>query len=475
MAESDSCAVFVGPSGLGPWEEREVNAAISLQVKSRRLRVIPVTLPGARPEQLQNLPLFLQGNTWVEFPTLDDTAPEFQNAFYRLKCGILGLQPGPGHSHEIDEGVCPYRGLDVFKPEHAKFFFGRRVLVERLLDVLRIRSDANQPQSRLVAVVGASGAGKSSLVLAGLVPELEKGRLGGSERWPILVFRPGSDPLESMEVGLGSHPDFRSTYGDVENVARQLEGGRQKRLHLAVRLAMQNRPDADRAVIVVDQFEELFTHCQSDTQRMELIDNLLSAAGAVGGRALVVLTLRADFYGHCALHSAFADVLSQSHVLVGPIASNEELREIIEQPAWLVGLECEPGLVEMLIQDMRRQPNALPLLEHALRMLWERREGRRLTVSAYRAIGELEGALRQHADSLFQSLSAEEKAACRRVFERLVKPGEGVHDTRRRASLPEFSLHEQSILRGWSTNDSWPRKENPTRRMLRSRSRTKRS
>jgi hypothetical protein len=175
------------------------------------------------------------------------------------------------------------------------------------------------------------------------------------------------------------------------------------------------------------------------------VANLLYAAKVAQGRTLVILTMRADFYGKCAANAELAAALSDHHVLVGPM-TDDELRRAIDRPAQLVGCEFDAGLVDLLVQEVRNQPGALPLLQHALLELWNKRDGRRLTVRAYQDIGKLEGALQRRADATLKAFSEEERELCRRTFLRLTQPGEGTEDSKRRASMQELlSLSGKSI------------------------------
>src|SRR5262245_34046890 len=192
---SDSCAVFVGPGGLGPWQNEEMRAAIDRRVREGRgrFRVIPVLLPGAERGERSRLPAFLVAATWVEFRrSLDEGEP-----FRRLVCGIRGVEPGAGPDQATFKGQCPYRGLQVFDVEHAPFFCGREAMTEWLLTELR-RAERPGGRARFLAILGSSGSGKSSLARAGLVASLRQGALEGSERWPVAICRPGPDPLESL-------------------------------------------------------------------------------------------------------------------------------------------------------------------------------------------------------------------------------------------------------------------------------------
>lgn len=192
-----------------------------------------------------------------------------------------------------------------------------------------------------------------------------------------------------------------------------------------------------RLLILVDQFEEIFTLCHRDDLREAFIRNLLYAAKVAQGQTLVILTMRADFYAKCAANAELAAAFSDHHVLIGPL-TEDELRRAIEKPARLVGCELENGLVDLLVQDVRHQPGRLPLLQDALMELWHKREGRMLTIAAYQEIGKVEGALQRRADLILNAFSQAEQELCRRTFLRLTQPGEGTEDTKRRASMREL-------------------------------------
>jgi WD40 repeat protein/energy-coupling factor transporter ATP-binding protein EcfA2 len=422
-------AVCLGPSGTGPWQNEEMRAAINRRVTDREgtFRVIPVLLPGAERGERSRLPMFLAATTWIEFrDTLDD-----KRALHRLVCGIRGVEP----DHELEnlvvvEGVSPYRGLQVFDVKDARFFFGREALTQWLLDKLRPASAEN----RFLAIVGPSGSGKSSLARAGLLASLRQGEaIPGSQEWPAAVCKPGTQPLESLAVALTSAARLDSSPLDL---IRDL-GVDARTLHLTTRLALHDAPPERRFIVLVDQFEEAFTLCSDETQRRIFIESLLHAATAAEGRTVIVLTLRADFYGRCAAYPNLAAAVSDRQILVGAM-SREELRRAIERPALLVGCELEAGLVDLLLEEVEGQPGSLPLLQHALLQLWDRRKGRRLTVEAYREIGGVEGALEKYAEGVYGDLPEAEKEVCHQVLLRLVQIGEGTVPIRRRLLLDDL-------------------------------------
>ena len=293
------------------------------------------------------------------------------------------------------------------------------------------------PEGRFLAIVGPSGSGKSSLALAGFVPALKRGGLAGSAEWPVVICRPGYDPLESLAVQLSGLGGGRPNPTEVRQLIAEI-GTDSRALYRFARIALRDAPPARRMIVLMDQFEEVFTLCREDSARKALFDNLLDAASIAGGQTMVVLTMRADFYGKCAAYPNLADALSDHQVLVGPL-SEDELRRAIGRPAQLVGCEFEPGLVELLIHDLKDQTGALPLLQYALMELWNAHEGRRLTHAAYEKIGGLHGALENRANEVLNGFTDPERELCRRIFLRLTQPGEGTEDTKRRASLRELA------------------------------------
>jgi len=438
LAECAACAVIIGAGGFGPWQNEEMRAAITRRVNESRpgadgegrpLHVIPVLLPGVERPERSKLPGFLTATTWVEFrDSLDD--PE---AFRRLVCGIRGVEPGARPGGAAFEGQCPYRGLELFDVDHAPLFFGREALTEWLLNALKRKPPG--VENRFLAIVGASGGGKSSLARAGLMAALKDGKLDGSGSWPRAICRPGAEPFFSLARALTTIAPESVSAMVFDRLQGRKDGERS--LHVAAGLVLGEPPRAERLVVLVDQFEEVFTLCNDEAERRDFIANLLHAATVAGGRSIVVLTMRADFYPRCASYDDLAVALSDHQVLVGPM-TEDELRRAIDRPARLAGLEPEPGLVELLVDDIRGRAGALPLLQFALQEVWQRREDYRLTIRTYREIGQIEGALQRKADAVYGTFTDEQKELCRRVFLRLVQPGEGSEDTRRRASLREL-------------------------------------
>jgi hypothetical protein len=451
LHESMTCVVFLGPSGLGPWQKQELQVALDKRARDQAFHVIPVMLPGTeRPRRGDVAHLeFLINASWVEFlTTLDD-----ERAFRSLVWGITGTRPQePDERYE--EGLCPYRGLEAFRPEDAKFFFGRDNLTGWLVSALRREVRAAQGV-RFLSVLGPSGSGKSSVVLAGLVPKLKAGMIEGSEHWPVAILRREDDPLKNLAIGVVSPFLPAGALPDAAQVLKLINDLRAdtRTLDVFAQLALRDQPEEVRLAVVVDQFEEVFTHRPQDDQararfeqdRTSFFANLLHAAAAPGGRVVVVLTMRSDFLSACASFPQLAAVLSAHQELVGPLTA-AELREAIEQPAFRVGCEVVPALTERLLSDVERQKGALPLLQFALKELWMNRDVRKLTLQAYTELGRdakgeprgIEGALDRRANDIYDSLPPEDQELCRRLFLRLVQPAEGTEVTKRRVSYREL-------------------------------------
>jgi WD40 repeat protein len=417
LGASSACAVFIGPADVGHWAREEVAVALDRAAKERSFRVFIALLPGLPdPFEPTTLSPFLSTRTWVDFRRgLDDT-----RALQAIINATKGVPVGPEVPIEPSEGVSPYRGLEAFGEEHAEFFFGREADVQRLVEKLK--------GSSFVAVVGPSGSGKSSLSRAGLVPALRRGAVPGSERWKIVVFRPGAHPLDALTGQLTFlYPDLAAA-----RVRDQLAADAR-----TLRLVCSRPPaDGSRVLFLVDQCEEVFTLCHDEHERHTFLLNILHAA-AGAGPSVVVPTLRADFYPRCAAYPELAQQLASHQFLVGGIGENG-LRQVISEPARLVGLELEAGLLDTIVEDVEHQPGALPLLEHALLELWQRRRGRVLTLEAYQDTGGVAGALAKRADAILASFGSHEREIVRRVLLRLTQPGEGAEDTRRRAPMSEL-------------------------------------
>jgi energy-coupling factor transporter ATP-binding protein EcfA2 len=318
----------------------------------------------------------------------------------------------PNLAPALPDDQCPYVGLAAFREGYEKYFFGR----ERLVNTLAEQVAA----ARLVAVVGPSGSGKSSLVLAGLIPLLKRGALPGDAQTPSSTawryldrLVPGSEPLTNL-----AHA-FQIQSGD---------GFRQEPDYL-VRLL--NATGAQPVLLVVDQFEELFTLCTDEAARTAFIDNLLALVDTPGPRHTVILTMRTDFESFVARVPQLLPHFEKALVRVTPL-NTAELRAVIEKPAEIVGLKFEAGVVDALVQDVLGEPAALPLLQFTLLKLWEQRDRNRITWESYKRLGGGRLALARSADQLYEGLIPEEQVTARRILLRLVRPGDGLEVTSNR-------------------------------------------
>ncbi len=319
----------------------------------------------------------------------------------------------------------PYKGLRAFQQADAPDFFGREALTEQLLTRLK----ESQQAGRFLAVVGPSGSGKSSVVKAGLLPALRRGALPGSKKWFFVEMSPGAYPLEELEIGLLRIAVNQPT-GLMEQLRRDERG-----LLRATQLVLP--ADGSELVLVIDQFEHVFTLVDDDAEAAHFLKSIFTAVTDPSSRLRVIITLRADFYDRPLLHPDFGNLLRQRTEIVMPLAADELVCAIVA-PAERVGVTLEPGLVAAIVADVNEQPSALPLLQYTLTELFERREGRHLTRKAYQSIGGVGGALARRAEKVYAGLDKAGQAATRQLFLRLVTLGEGVKDTRRRISLSEL-------------------------------------
>ncbi|CAI7977292.1 WD_REPEATS_REGION domain-containing protein [Frankia sp. Hr75.2] len=385
--------------------------------------------------------------------------------------------------------ACPYPGLRGFDESSEQWFFGRERMVADL--VARVSSEASRVGP--LVLVGASGSGKSSLLRAGLLPALARGALPGSRGWPRLVMTPGEHPLEALVqrvVEATGMPTMARMLGDslrreperLNEIVRELLAARATPRsapedgETTIRRGPRNDattlyrpgnphepadPREPRMVIAVDQFEEVFTLCADQAEREAFVRALCATAA---GSAVVVIGLRADFYGACASFPELVEVLQVNQVVVGPMAA-ADIREIVVNPARAAGGDVEPGLVELVLRDLGAaagtgitgsdqgtghgsgrspelvsnlssgfvaDPGSLPLLAHALRATWFARAGEALTVADYLRVGGLTGAIAQTAEAAYTSLDGAAQQAVRPLLMRMIRLGENGADTRRR-------------------------------------------
>lgn len=327
------------------------------------------------------------------------------------------------------DGRCPYLGLAAYDENSADLFFGREGIVRELISRVK--------DSRWLFITGPSGSGKSSLARAGLIYSLKRGALPGSDRWLYEALKPGRNPIDelarvasSLAESLNAGEDLRAKGPHDSTI-----------LHQWAEIALKD-DGARRAVILIDQFEETFTQVAREAERAAFLALLTHAATIEGGRVTIVLAMRSDFISNCAAYPQLNDLLNEQFLQVGAMTP-AELVSAIAQPALRVGLKVEPELVSQIIADMQGEPGALPLVQFALRDLFDAQQAKggviALTLKDYLARGGIHQALERHADESFARLSAGEQQIARDVFGGLIQVGRGAEDTRRTARLDELA------------------------------------
>jgi len=322
---------------------------------------------------------------------------------------IEDLPPAPGEP--------PYKGLAYFTEKDAKIYYGRETLSQQISTRLS--------QQHFLALIGASGSGKSSLLRAGIIPRLRE------QNWLIHVITPGKHPLGSLTNELARNVNSLDFAPKLEKMMRQ----KAETLHL-MGSKFASRKNAPRMLLAVDQFEEVFTQCHDEEERRAFVENLLTAANK-GGSVTILIGLRADFYDRCAHFEGLRELVSQQQEFIGPL-NQQELVRVIAEPAKQGKWQFVEGLVEQIIEDAGQEPGRLPLLSHALRETWERRRGMAMTLAGYRAAGGVEGAIAKTAEEVFGRFDDGETAVAQSVFLSLTELGEGAEDTRRIAPLAEL-------------------------------------
>jgi hypothetical protein len=441
---AQAVVVVVSPQARG---SRTVNEHLRLAGLYRR-RLILIWIgddPYARPQRYG-----WYESTWLNvhetpYPSVLETI-EGSLRQDRLTSITALLSPPDDSSQPVPRN--PYKGLHAFTTGDAQDFFGRDRLVDELVkDVqgLLVPKQSAPEQGRLLALIGPSGSGKSSVLMAGLLPKLQHDALPDSAKWIYLEsMMPGKRPLESLALVLKSFfPDSA-----IKTLREDLDDDAARGLHLLV-TQLVKKSDT-RVVLIIDQFEELFTQTESEAERQQFIQLLLTAATEPHGPVVVLLTIRADFYDHPMLYPEL-NRLMQAHLRQVLPMDVEDLRAAIVQPAAQhdVGLIFEGNLIGDLLFEVQGYVGALPLVQFTLEQLFQRRRGHRLTLQAYHEIGGVRGALAQHAETTYLGLPSDEhRRLARALFLRLIEPGATEQDTtRRRATLTEFELDEAEQTR----------------------------
>ncbi|MBS0151483.1 MAG: SUMF1/EgtB/PvdO family nonheme iron enzyme [Nitrospira sp.] len=423
LGSCGAVAVFIGPGEMGPWQEKEVYFAVERQTRNPDFPVIPVLLPGSDPA----LGFLLGEYTWVDLRQgIDD--PRLLSL---LAGAIRGEVPGPEFSEQIKatrSTLCPYRGLEYFREGDAPFFFGRKAAIQTLYETVR--------EHRFIAVVGASGSGKSSIVRAGLLPQLRR-----EERtvWDVLTLSPGDEPLKALARAVSPllEPEALDKTDRLKKINKLTDAFAKQEvsLHDVGQDILEKQLGTNRLLLVIDHAEELYTAVKNDRHRRRFIDELLEASER--GSWTVMLTLRGDFVGKALSYRPLSDRLQGAQVNLGPM-TRVELEQAIMVPARRVDLSFAEGLVTRILDDVGDEPGNLPLLEFVLKRLWKDRQRSELSHQAYDAMGGLQGAVANKAEEVFRKFGPLEQAAVKRVFLQVVRAAETGEDTSRRAALSEI-------------------------------------
>ncbi|MGE3295338.1 MAG: TIR domain-containing protein [Geminicoccaceae bacterium] len=444
--------VLIGPKGIGGWQHREIQLGLDRQTGAEKTAtpfpVIPVLLPGLEPDDYP-LGTFLALNTWVAFDrTVDEPLP--------VQHLLTAIHGQPLDTLRDFASLRPYRGLLAFREQDAGLFFGRERFVEELTAKVRQHSASN-----VVAVLGRSGSGKSSVVFAGLLPALRQEKGAGQQAvWQILDLRPGAEPLHALIETFDPPDEGLSRTQKLAAINAGVELLRQRKVTLAQLVCdrLKDDPGTTRLLLYVDQWEELYTQAQprdpktpedqaraADARRF--IDLALDAAD--NSPCTLVLSVRSDFYPDLQTHDALRAAVQDCQVSLGPM-TKAELTAAIEGPAKALGGSVEPELTRKLLRDIGLDPanpgadhydiGKLPLLEYALEQTWAKAKDRRLGLAHYAG---LEQALEERANEIYVRLPADQQAAAKRLFVSLVTPGEGREDTRARITLATDPTLEQ--------------------------------
>ncbi len=365
--------------------------------------------------------------------------PLFTNFGEPINLTRTGEVSPPTPESQVTSDICPYKGLQYFdcNDEDPKYFYGREQLTDQLIDKVR--------QSNFLAIVGASGSGKSSVLRAGLLHQLKRGRkLSGSGDWEIQILVPGDRPMQNLAlsfIDLNLHKFDRAE--QLEKARKFLKQGAEG-LELLVQCS-----DAPKVVIVVDQFEEVFTLCEDVAERKQFFACLLGAVEKAEGKLCLILAMRADFFGKCLEqeYSGLGRKIQENLVSVTPM-NREQLQEAIALPAKRVNLSVEEGLSEQMLTDVEGAPGRLPLLQYTLTRLWEKRTESQLKLSTYAQLGGIGGTLNQRAREVYQQFSPEQQDIAKQIFLCLTQLGEGTEDTRRRVSLEDLvtEKHAKTLI-----------------------------
>lgn len=436
MLHCATTLIVWGPHGLGAVQREERGLAYANRDARSDFRVINVLLPGASAPQAS----FLNVDTFIRFHSSVDESEIFAN----IVAAVKGEAPSSQLQVTLPDFPAPYQGMRDFGIDDAQFFFGRTSYVNDIIERL--------PHHPFLAILGASGSGKTSLLQAGFLARLQQDAFPGSALWPWLVVRPGPQPLRTLANGLAR----LQPHADLLTASDTHYGRLQANPAALATIVPMLVPAATRLILVLDRLEELFTLCRDEDERKQFLDAIVSLIDHPHAPSWVVTTMRADFYGHVARYPDIASQVVHHQLYLKPLAE-ADVAAVIEAPAAQVGAIFEKGLAMQVRTDVHaRNEIALPLLQHTLDLLWRKRRGRWLTWDAYREIGGVAGALRYHADRVMEGLGPIKQDVARRIFMRMIWVEEDAGATlagRRMDTsvlIEQFTEHEtaENVLHG---------------------------
>jgi basic membrane lipoprotein Med (substrate-binding protein (PBP1-ABC) superfamily)/DNA-binding SARP family transcriptional activator len=389
-----------------------------LRERSRELLMLALYRSGRHAESLRT---YQQLRTTLVDELGLDPSPSLQRLQERILLHDPSLLPQPEQPASEASHRNPYKGLRSFTEADAPDFFGRDALVERLIRAL----DAG---AHLVALVGPSGSGKSSAIAAGLIPRLREGAIPGSDRWVIAQMVPGTNPLAEVEAVVAAAAGVPTGLATLLDAEADPDGAS---------MPLRMMPEGSRVLLVIDQFEELFT-ITDEVARRRFLDSIARAVSEPDTQITVLLSLRGDYYDRPLLHPEFAKVFTPGVENALPMTANE-LEAIVVGPAESGGVAVEPALLAELVADAADRPGTLPLLEFALTELFDQRTQAALTLDGYRALGGIRGVLSRSAEAIYDGLRADEQRVAMQVFLHLVQLGVGTTESRRRLPLADLT------------------------------------
>ena len=339
------------------------------------------------------------------------------------------IPPTPSHLPNLPNSShsdqCPYKGLRYFDIADADYFFGREDLIDQLID--RVRLD------NFLAILGASGSGKSSVLRAGLSYELMQGqRLSGSRDWSLKIIVPTAHPLQSLaKLFVDANLSVVDEASEMDKALELLQKGGDYFTHLIVGYLDKN--SQSKFLLIIDQFEETFTLCEDLQERNQFLACLLELLASKQDEFKLILGMRIDFLGKCFEqdYHGLGKLIEANLIAVSPLNS-EQLQRAITEPAKKANLELEAGLVEQMLKDGGNQPGSLPLVQDTLTELWQQRVDNSLKLSVYVKLGGISGTLNKRATAFYNALFVSEKETVKHIFLALIQLGEGTEDTRRR-------------------------------------------